>query len=343
MAGDVTDNVTPDQQYDRSPQRQQPASDDSLFVNALLESNNATEARRRRHQIEAEEESAASKGASMGQSGPAPFFDNETGDIETGSSPASKSEDGSRNRSRFSALRQKVAHFFHGGSDEGQASAATSREVSREAPLPGGPSQASAPNRRALNLGSSGLTPGPDNWQEILHAHADCNAKGNPIDDAGKEINLRDMHAEFGRRLAQTCNDLDAAGFQGQYSILSGVRTHAEQLGLYNYYKGIGSSHPVAVPGTSPHEWGLATDLQYKGRGSAAAFYKVLHEKGRNNGMEFVSGDENHVQLAKVHDVIASLREDNQRNKNFTLTASSATPASATPKASVARNLSAPG
>jgi len=150
-----------------------------------------------------------------------------------------------------------------------------------------------------------------NNWQEILCAHARLNATGQPMDETGKVINLKDMHPKFGRMLAQTCLDLDTAGYGGQYYVLSGRRTHEEQAHLYHYYHSRGSDHPVALPGHSPHEWGLGTDLQYTGN-HPERFYAAFHTHGRKNGLEFVKDDVNHCQIGDCIGVMAQMREQHQ-------------------------------
>ena len=55
---------------------------------------------------------------------------------------------------------------------------------------------------------------------------------------------------------------LDAAHRAGvPAQVTSGVRTHAQQLALYRRWLAGMNPYPVAYPGTSDHELGLAVDI----------------------------------------------------------------------------------
>ena len=55
---------------------------------------------------------------------------------------------------------------------------------------------------------------------------------------------------------------IDAASRAGILAhVTSGVRTHAQQVALYRRYLAGINRYPVAVPGTSAHERGLAVDV----------------------------------------------------------------------------------
>jgi hypothetical protein len=172
--------------------------------------------------------------------------------------------------------------------------------------------KASAPPRAGLKAELAKLfglhRKGPDNdWQKILYAHAQLNDAGHPVDETGKkEINLKGMDPEFGKRLAQTFLDMDAEGYQAR--CISGARTVKEQQAERRHYASIGSSHPVAGD-DGPHVHGLATDVLPVG-GNEDAFYEAFHRLGRKNGLEFVKNDINHCQIADCHAVIAQKRAE---------------------------------
>jgi len=65
---------------------------------------------------------------------------------------------------------------------------------------------------------------------------------------------------------------LDVLGYNGiNYTITSVLRTRAQQQALYDRYLKGQNAYPVAVPGTSKHELGLAMDVTMPASVYAAA------------------------------------------------------------------------
>jgi hypothetical protein len=78
------------------------------------------------------------------------------------------------------------------------------------------------------------------------------------------------------------------------FNVTSGLRTHAEQTRLWNNRHS--NPYPVARPGTSRHESGLAADVTIGGR----AIQTVVSEAElRSVGLRPLRGDAVHVELAR--------------------------------------------
>jgi D-alanyl-D-alanine carboxypeptidase len=78
------------------------------------------------------------------------------------------------------------------------------------------------------------------------------------------------------------------------FNVTSGLRTHAEQTRLWNNRHS--NPYPVAQPGTSRHESGLAADVTIGGR----AIQTVVSESElRSVGLRPLRGDAVHVELAR--------------------------------------------
>ena len=78
------------------------------------------------------------------------------------------------------------------------------------------------------------------------------------------------------------------------FNVTSGLRTHAEQTRLWNNRHS--NPYPVAQPGTSRHESGLAADVTIGGR----AIQTVVSEAElRSVGLRPLRGDAVHVELIR--------------------------------------------
>jgi hypothetical protein len=78
------------------------------------------------------------------------------------------------------------------------------------------------------------------------------------------------------------------------FNVTSGLRTHAEQTRLWNNRHS--NPYPVARPGTSRHESGLAADVTIGGR----AIQSVVSEAElRSVGLRPLRGDAVHVELIR--------------------------------------------
>lgn len=76
--------------------------------------------------------------------------------------------------------------------------------------------------------------------------------------------------------------------YGGQYQVLSGQRTLDKQWELLNTVK----DRPVAFPGCSQHNYGLAMDVRFRD----PRWQRFFQEAARAIGLVTVAGDPNHVQ-----------------------------------------------
>jgi len=77
--------------------------------------------------------------------------------------------------------------------------------------------------------------------------------------------------------------------YGGKYTVLSGVRTAAEQFALWNRP---GRLLPTAFPGCSQHQFGLAMDVKFENK----PWQDWYGASARNLGLTTVPRDPNHVQ-----------------------------------------------
>ena len=70
---------------------------------------------------------------------------------------------------------------------------------------------------------------------------------------------LSGVWTPLARAIQQLLDEAHRAGIPAY--VTSGVRTHAQQRALYRRYLAGMNPYPVAPPGTSDHELGLAVDL----------------------------------------------------------------------------------
>jgi peptidoglycan L-alanyl-D-glutamate endopeptidase CwlK len=85
--------------------------------------------------------------------------------------------------------------------------------------------------------------------------------------DSTSEVKLAQVSPELAARVRQMASILEAQGIRIRVS--SGLRSYAQQAALYA--NRASNPNPVAAPGTSKHERGLAVDLVAVSGGSSAA------------------------------------------------------------------------
>ena len=92
--------------------------------------------------------------------------------------------------------------------------------------------------------------------------------------------------------------------YGGIQLLISGNRTSAEQLRLYNFQ----SKRPAAYPGCSQHQYGFAADANWlpfttvTSKGKALVYGqeetdRFMNSAARHAGLTLVAGDQGHVQM----------------------------------------------
>src|SRR4051812_31047299 len=79
--------------------------------------------------------------------------------------------------------------------------------------------------------------------------------------DAASEAKLAQVNTALGSAVRTMAAQVAARG--GSLRVISGFRSYASQLALWN--NRANNKNPVAAPGTSKHEQGLAVDLTWSG------------------------------------------------------------------------------
>lgn len=79
----------------------------------------------------------------------------------------------------------------------------------------------------------------------------------------GSNVDVAHLNSDFACRLSKFLKAADAAGMN--IRIASGFRSIQQQAGLYEKYKREGGA-PVAPPGRSRHNYGIAVDLHFDGK-----------------------------------------------------------------------------
>lgn len=97
------------------------------------------------------------------------------------------------------------------------------------------------------------------------------------------------LNPTFNQGMWELISAVEARG--GHVTLSSGVRSKAEQQALWN--NRAGNPNPVAKPGTSLHEQGLAADLV-----GDETTTRLLHELAPKFGLTGIAGDPVHFQLA---------------------------------------------
>jgi hypothetical protein len=113
--------------------------------------------------------------------------------------------------------------------------------------------------------------------------------------DAASENKLASVAPELAARVRAMASALAARGIT--IRVVSGLRSTAQQAALYA--NRASNRNPVAAPGTSLHEKGLAVDLSWSG-GTSAQVGAVGEVLGLRWGGRFSRPDPGHFELTGV-------------------------------------------
>jgi hypothetical protein len=111
--------------------------------------------------------------------------------------------------------------------------------------------------------------------------------------DSYSENKLASVNPELASRVHVMASSFAARGVQ--LRVVSGLRSTAQQAVLYA--NRASNPLPVAVPGTSKHEQGLAVDLAFTGRSSWSEIGAMGESLGLKWGGRFSKKDPPHFEL----------------------------------------------